>query len=38
MSENLALGVYVTAAVVGGLVLLAIVGAIVDRIFARHER
>lgn len=38
MSENLQLGINVTLAVLGGVVLIAIVGVIVDRIFARHER
>jgi hypothetical protein len=38
MSENLQLGINVTMAVFGGLLLIAIVGVIVDRIFARHDR
>jgi hypothetical protein len=38
MSENLTLGINVTMAVFGGVILLAIVGVIVDRIFARHDR
>jgi hypothetical protein len=38
MSENLTLGINVSLAVFGGLVLIAIVGVIVDRIFARHDR
>lgn len=38
MSENLQLGINVTLAVFGGLILVAVVGVIVDRIFARRER
>ena len=38
MSENLTLGVYVTGAVIIGLILVAIVGITIDRLFSRHER
>jgi hypothetical protein len=38
MSENLTLSLNVTMAVFGGLILLAVAGVIVNRIFARHER
>lgn len=38
MSEHAQLAVNVTLAVFGGILLLGIVGAIVDRVFARHER
>jgi hypothetical protein len=38
MSENLMLGLNVTAVVFGGLILVAIVGVIIDRIAARNDR
>lgn len=38
MSENLVLGLNVTAVVIGGLILVAIVGVIIDRIAARNDR
>lgn len=38
MSDNLILGLNVTAVVFGGLILVAIVGVIIDRIAARNDR
>lgn len=38
MSENLILGLNVTAVVFGGLILVAIVGKVIDRIAARNDR
>ena len=38
MSENLILGLNVTAVVFGGLILVAIVGRVIDRIAARNDR